>query len=101
MSLSLFLSAAFQVLPFYEQRPAQDFYALRPFWSHEAETTDVLWPLFTSHRDWWRFGFFTHYQSNADGGYQFDILPLWWNGVDGRRKKEEGRRKTCGRKKCG
>ncbi len=89
MLSALLLATAFQVLPFYQQRPEQDFYALRPFWSHEAETTDVLWPLFTSHRDWWRFCFFTHYQSNADGGYQFDILPLWWNGVDGRRKKEE------------
>lgn len=93
MTLSLpLLAVAFQVLPFYQQKPEQDFYALRPFWSHEAETTDVLWPLFTSHRDWWRFCFFTHYQSNADGGYQFDILPLWWNGREegkGKRKKEE------------
>ena len=91
MFTSLILAVAFQVLPFYQQKPEQDFYALRPFWSHEAETTDVLWPLFTSHRDWWRLCLFTHYQSNADGGYQFDILPLWWNGVDGRRKREEGR----------
>ena len=80
MLTSLLFAAAFEVLPLYQQDSARDFYALRPFWSHEAETTDVLWPLFTSHRDWWRFAFFTHWQSNADGGYQFDILPVWWNG---------------------
>ena len=91
MLSALLLATAFQVLPFYQQDSARDFYALRPFWSHEAETTDVLWPLFTSHRDWWRLCLFTHYQSNVDGGYQFDILPLWWNGVEGRRKREEGR----------
>ena len=88
MLANLFLATAFQVLPFYEQRPAQDFYALRPFWSREAETTDVLWPVFTAHRDWWRFCFFTHYQSNADGGYQFEVMPIWWNG---RERAEAGR----------
>ena len=82
---ALLLALAFQVGPFYEQR--SDFAALRPFWSREAETTDVLWPVFTAHRDWWRFCFFTHYQSNADGGYQFEVMPIWWNG---REKGREG-----------
>lgn len=72
------LAFAFQVGPFYQQRP--DFKALRPLWSQEAERTDVLWPVFTSHRDWWRFAFFTHGQENAAGGYQFEILPIWFNG---------------------
>lgn len=71
------LAAAFQIGPFYEQKP--DYAALRPFWAHEGQTTDVVWPLFTSHRDWWRFLFFVHSQSNARG-YQFEIMPLWWNG---------------------
>ena len=93
MSLSLFLSAAFQVLPFYQQRPEADFYALRPFWSHEDEVTDVLWPVFTAHRDWWRFCFFTHYQSNADGGYQFEVMPIWWNGRE--KGREEGERSVA------
>lgn len=77
---NLLLAAAFQVGPFYQQRPAEDAAALRPFWSCEGETTDVLWPLFTSHRDWWRFLFFTHYQSN-DKGYQFDLMPFFWCGA--------------------
>lgn len=70
--------AAFQVGPFYEQR--SDFAALRPVWSSEKEATDVLWPVFTSHRDWWRFCWFTHYQENGADGFQFEILPLWFNG---------------------
>lgn len=74
----LLLSAVFQVGPFYEQR--SDFAAFRPLWSREGETTDILWPIFTSHRDWWRFGCFTHYQENREGGYQFEVLPLWFNG---------------------
>lgn len=76
----LLLAAAFEVLPFYQQNPRADFVALRPIWSQQAETTDVLWPLFTAHRDWWRFCFFTHYQSYPNDGYQFEILPLWFNG---------------------
>lgn len=74
----LLLAAAFQVGPFYEQR--DEFAAVRPFWSAERATTDVLWPLFTAHDDWWRFCFFTHYQENREGGYQFEIMPLWFNG---------------------
>ncbi|MBO7721164.1 MAG: hypothetical protein J6T01_02035 [Kiritimatiellae bacterium] len=75
---SLLLAAAFQIGPFYEQR--SDFSAVRPFWSGGGGATDVLWPVFTAHRDWWRFCWFTHYQENRDGGYQFEIMPLWFNG---------------------
>jgi len=74
----LLLAFAFQVGPFYEQRT--DYRAVRPFWAEEAGTTDLLWPLYTSHDDWWRFAFFTHYQENREGGYQFEIMPLWFNG---------------------
>ncbi|MBR2839642.1 MAG: hypothetical protein IKE55_12720 [Kiritimatiellae bacterium] len=77
----LVLASAFQIGPFYEQR--SDYAALRPFVSKDGDTTDVLWPAFTAHRDWWRFCFFTHHQSYPDGGYQFEIIPLWWNGRDG------------------
>ena len=75
---ALALAAAFEVLPFYQQKP--NYAALRPICSTEADTTDVLWPVFTSHRDWWRFCWFVHEQDYPDGGYQFDMLPLWWNG---------------------
>ena len=88
---ALILAAAFEILPFYQQKP--DYTALRPLWSSEEETTDVIWPVFTSHRDWWRFCWFVHEQDFPEGGYQFDVLPLWWNGREGRRKKEEGRGK--------
>ena len=74
------LAAAFQIGPFYEQK--EDFASLRPFWAEEGETCDVLWPVWTKHRDWWRFCLFMHHQSYPDGGYQFDIMPLWWNGRD-------------------
>ena len=84
MLSELLLAAAFQIGPFYQQT-GDGAAAVRPFWSHEGETTDVLWPLFTAHRDWWRFCFFTHYQEN-DGGYQFEVMPLWWNGVYGKGK---------------
>ena len=80
MFAELLLAATFQVGPFYEQRPADDYLAVRPFYAHEGETDDVLWPVFTSHRDWWRFCFFLHYQSQDDGGWQFEFLPLWFNG---------------------
>ena len=73
------LLAAFQIGPFYEQRT--DYAALRPIFSCEGQTTDVVWPLFTSHRDWWRALFFIHHQSN-DAGYQFEIMPLYWQGRD-------------------
>ena len=79
---AILLATAFEVGPFYEQR--NDYTAVRPFASAEGETTDVLWPVFTAHRDWWRFCFFTHYQSYPDDGYQFEILPIWWNGREGK-----------------
>ncbi|MBO7683784.1 MAG: hypothetical protein J6T51_03560 [Kiritimatiellae bacterium] len=72
------LASALEVGPFYEQR--RDYAALRPVVSSEGGTTDVLWPVFTSHRDWWRLCWFTHYQGYPDGGYQFDVIPLWFNG---------------------
>ena len=80
MLSSLLLAVAFQVGPFYEQRPADDYLAARPFYAHEGEVDDILWPVFTSHRDWWRFCLFVHYQSQDDGGYQFDLVPMWFNG---------------------
>ena len=79
---ALLLAISFQVGPFYEQRPAADFRALRPFWSETADSTDVLWPVFTAHRDWWRLCWFVHEQDYPDGGYQFEIMPLWFNGRD-------------------
>ena len=77
----LILATALQVGPFYEQKP--DYAALRPFYSRESETTDVLWPVFTAHRDWWRFCCIVDFKSHAtDEGYQFSIVPVWFNGVD-------------------
>ncbi len=73
--------AAIQIGPFYEERA--DYSAVRPFWSQEADRTDVLWPVWTAHRGWWRFLYFTQYHEYADGGYQFDLLPLWFNGREG------------------
>lgn len=75
----LLLAAAFQIGPFYEQT-ADGAVAVRPFYSQEGETTDILWPLFTRHCDWWRFLFFVHYQENKRGD-QFEIMPLWWHGA--------------------
>ena len=82
--------ASLQIGPFWQQ--TDNSMALCPFWSSEtveadgrhAEvgTTDVLWPVFTSHRDWWRFCLFTHYQEQQDGGWQFEIMPIWFNGKD-------------------
>ena len=80
------LAAAFQIGPFYQQK--SDYAAFRPFWAEEGEVTDVLWPLWTKHRDWWRFCFFMHHQSYPDGGFQFEIMPLWWNGEQGTRDGE-------------
>lgn len=75
---NLLLAVAFQIGPFY-QRCDDGSAALRPVWSSSRGTTDVLWPLFTSHRDWWRCLFLAHYLEN-DGGYQFSLFPVWWNG---------------------
>lgn len=81
---SLILAAAFQVLPFYQQEPAEDFWALRPVVSHEGGTTDVLWPVFTRHRDWWRFCYLVNWQRQAETGdcYQFSVVPFWFSGRD-------------------
>ncbi len=84
MLTSLLLASALQVGPFFEKN--EDEWALRPLVSQTEEVTDVLWPVFTSHRDWWRFAYLLNYQSHGDGGYQFSIPLLWWNGRVG----EEG-----------
>lgn len=78
----LFLAAAFQVLPFYEQKPDEDYYAVRPFYAREKGETDILWPVFTYHRDWWRFCYLVNWQDHAapDDGYQFSVVPFWFNG---------------------
>ncbi len=81
MLCSLLVAASFQIGPFYQQR--DDDWALRPFVSQEAETTDVLWPVFTKHRDWWRFCYLLNYQEKgASDGYQFTAVPFWFNGRD-------------------
>ena len=80
MFVKLFLAAAFQVGPFYEQK--SDYVAVRPFYSREAETTDVVWPLFTSHRDWWRFAYILNDYEQDDGQSQFTFFPFWWHGND-------------------
>lgn len=79
MLSEILVAAAFQLGPFYEQKGEDA--ALRPFWSREGQTTDVVWPLFTSHENWWRLALFVHHQTNDDG-FQFDLLPLYWQGVD-------------------
>lgn len=78
MFAEVLLAVAFQIGPFYQQK--ENGAALRPLWSREGPTTDVVWPVFTAHDDWWRFCFFTHYQSTDGDGYQFEIMPLWFNG---------------------
>ena len=78
MFANLLLAAAFEVGPFYEQRA--DFVAFRPFWSEERETTDVLWPVFTKHRDWWRFCWFVNELDEGPDAYQFQVIPIWFNG---------------------
>lgn len=94
MFAELLIASAFQIGPFWQQHDGSK--ALCPFWSNETvpasareaevDTTDVLWPVFTSHRDWWRFCFFTHYQEQGDDSWQFEIMPLWFNG----RNPDEG-----------
>jgi hypothetical protein len=80
LSKIFLLAVAFQVGPFYEQK--DDYRALRPVWSCEGETTDILWPIWTKHRDWWRFCYLVYDQRHADGGSQFAALPFWFNGTD-------------------
>ena len=88
MFVETLLAAAFQIGPFYQQKP--DYVAARPFYAHEGETDDVLWPVFTSHRDWWRFCLLMHYQSSSDGGYQFELMPLWFQGREGGKESGKG-----------
>ncbi len=81
--LSSLLAVAFQVGPFYQQKPAEDYWALRPLVSQEHSTTDFVWPVFTSHDDWWRFCYIVYWQGRqSPGGYQFAIVPVWFNGRD-------------------
>ena len=80
MLSSLLAAAAFQVGPFYQQRA--DYVAARPFFAREGETTDIVWPLFTSHRDWWRCCWLLNGQTHADGGCQYSFVPFWFNGRD-------------------
>ena len=80
MFAELAIASILQVGPFWQKGP-DDFRAVRPFWSEQAETTDVLWPLFTKHRDWWRCCFFLHDQWDLKSdSYQFEIMPLYWQG---------------------
>ncbi len=80
MLSSILLAASLQIGPFYERGP--DSFALRPFVSCEEDVADVIWPLFTKHRDWWRFCLIANYQSHRDGkGGQFSVLPIWFNGT--------------------
>lgn len=84
------LASALQIGPFWQQWDGHK--AFCPIWSHDAvsesgrhsasDTTDVLWPVFTSHRDWWRFCLLMHYQEQREGGYQFQLIPIWFNGND-------------------
>lgn len=93
MFAEVFLASTLQIGPFWQQWDGHK--ALCPFWSHEsvpetqqraeADTTDVLWPVFTSHRDWWRFCILMHYQEQKEVGYQFQIIPIWFNGRDAKR----------------
>ena len=81
MFAELLLAAAFQIGPFYQQKP--DYVAVRPFFAHEGETTDVLWPVFTAHRDWWSFCRIVNWQARPEtDGSQFTVLPFWFNGRD-------------------
>lgn len=72
------LLAAIQIGPFFESR--DDYAALRPLWSREGEVVDVAWPLFTSHRDWWRCCYLVSRQKHPEGGGQFSIMPFWFSG---------------------
>ena len=79
--LSSILAVSLQIGPFYQQKP--DYWALRPLVSQEEEVTDVLWPLFTCHRDWWRFCYLAYWQDFPEKDeYQFALLPIWFNGRD-------------------
>lgn len=91
MLSNLLLAAAFQVGPFYQQKPAEDYFALRPFFAREGEVTDVCWPIFTKHRDWWSFCLLMQGQDHADGeDYQFSLSPIWFNGKDAEKGRYAG-----------
>lgn len=76
------LLAAFQIGPFFER--SETLTAVRPFYAAEGEVTDVLWPVFTEHRDWWSFLILVNWQRHVNpDGYQFSIVPFWFNGRNG------------------
>ena len=76
------LATAFQIGPFYQQKDT-GYVAVRPLVAVEDDVTDVVWPVFTAHRDWWRFCYIVNWQTYPDDtGYQFSILPIWFNGRD-------------------
>jgi hypothetical protein len=75
------LFAALQIGPFYEQ--SADRVALHPVFSVSEEATDVLWPVFSAHRDWWSFLLVVNWQKHVrPDGYQFSVVPFWFNGRD-------------------
>jgi hypothetical protein len=81
---SLLLIASLQIGPFFEKSD-ESFIAVRPFYSETCGvSTDILWPLFTYHRDWWRFAYIVNYSESRMGkdGYMFSVLPFWFNGRD-------------------
>jgi len=76
----LLIASVLQVGPFWQKGP-DDFHAVRPFWAEESGVTDVLWPVFTAHRDWWRCCFLIHDQWDLKSdAYQFEVMPLYWQG---------------------
>ncbi len=80
-ALGALASPSFEIGPFYQQKPA--YRAVRPFYAGENGEIDVLWPVFTCHSDWWRFLYIVNYSSYPDKeGYQFSVLPVWFNGYD-------------------
>ena len=79
MFAEFLLASVLQLGPFAQKGPG-DFTAIRPFWSRQGEVTDVLWPVFTHHRDWWRFCYFMSCQEGQDDAFQFEVIPLWFNG---------------------
>lgn len=80
MFAELAVLAWVQLGPFFEQR--EDYLAVRPVYAREGEVTDVCWPFFTAHDDWWRFMFLAHYQNYGESGDQFLLLPFWFSGHD-------------------
>ncbi len=79
MLSSLLLASTLQIGPFFEKGP--DSLALRPIMSYDETAVDVLWPVFTKHRDWWRFCYIINYQSHSNGeGHQFSFLPFYFSG---------------------